>query len=449
MTDDKSIIADIQTLQNAWATDDEVREIIWAKYKIDVDKRYQDYTNWANNNEEPSSQDNTDNSEWWGYWNTWEDINKDTAGKQYRQAAAALDNAWKLPVVSKYFSKPIKDWIIQKGMDVMKDGKAMEYLMENFADHAVEIFWKSDPELAKKLIEVQKSTAPVAEKVATKWGAKIVDSWTRNVAQALDTETKKKVLWKFLWALVQWIYTDAVMINEVNKENNSWLNKDDWWASTMAALDSATETLPIVSWIDLWLDWLIGWWLPWMEDTTDENWESYSKWWLISKANYLVNNMMWNDSARTFWENSPEEQAKAKEWNDWMEKQWFEWSRFNTWKPSAKKWSKADVMLQNDKAIDKIQWNTKGRWEKATDWESADLEQQHKKDANMYISWKNRSEGKKLDDPDAYTFKDFTKEFYQDKDWSWKKVKWWADAWVLWRNLKKGAEKPEWETINL
>ena len=441
-----------QTAHNKWYTDKEFFDIMlknWYVTQEDYDTLYFD-DQWnatqkskedeafsANTN--TGSNQNVDNTQWWWYNQVTDDQNKDRAEKQRRQAGWAFmslspDKASKVRLVWGT-NWALKNWLVNKGMSIMNDSKAMEYLMENFADNAVQIFWKTDPELAKKLVEASKSTTANVQNIATKNWTKAIDVGTRNVAGVLDTETKKKVLGKFLWALAQWIYTDAVMINEVNNENKSWLNKDNWWASALAAVDSATETLPIVSWIDLWLDAYLGDWI-WDDDTVDANWESYSKWWLLSKANYLVNNWMWNDSARTFWENDPDKQAEVAAWNKWMEDQWFEWSWFNTWKPSAKKWSKADTMLKNEKAIDKIQGNTAGRWEAATDWVSADREQQNKRDANLYISWMNRSKGKKLDAPDAYTYNNFTNDFYQKDDWTWVNKKTWQDAWSMWRSIK-------------
>jgi len=311
-----------------------------------------------------------------------------------------------------------------------------------------------DANLWKKAIELSKNLLNKWDKnllhflVWWKWGANLSVPFSQ-LSKAQQATLLKQAAWKVLWAAI----TVWGTMYDVNQDNKKALTKSTWnvWEdfiySLLDSIDRATEYTPIVSLFDLWWD------LVWAAVGKDENWESYSKWWLVTKVTNTVENMLWVDNwARTFWQNTPEEQLKDLEARKWMENQWFKWE-FGNWIfwdwLSAKKWSKAEVMLKNDKAIDKIQWNTKGRWEKATDWISADLEQQHKRDANMYISWKNRSEWKKLDAKDAYTYKDFTKEFIQAPDWSWKKKKWWEDAWELWRKMKKNSEKPEWETINL
>lgn len=358
---------------------------------------------WPSNN-------NIDNQSWWGY-----------------ETDEAL--AWE----DSEFSRYLKEywWKALSNAQYLKDAK----------------LWEKAIKLGKNLLEKWDKNL-LHFLVWSKWGTNLSVPFSQ-LSKAQQATLLKQAAWKILWAVV----TVWGTMYDVNQDNKKALTKSSWNAwldfaySLLDSVDRATEYAPIVSLFDLWWD------LVWAAVGKDENWESYSKWWLVSKVSNAVEWMLWIDNwARTFWQNTPEQQLEDLQNRKWMENQWFKWEFWNwlfwDWL-SAKEWSKADIMLKNDKAIDTIQWNTKGKWQKSTDWVSADLEQQHKRDANMYISWKNRSEWKKLDAKDAYTYKDFTKEFVQAPDWSWKKKKWWADAWDLWRKMKKNSEKPEWETINI
>jgi len=159
--------------------------------------------------------------------------------------------------------------------------------------------------------------------------------------------------------------------------------------------------------------------------------------------------MKGKDSARTFWENSQEEQMEDLQNMDWMKKQWFKWSWWNTGKPSAKEWSKADAMLKDSKAIDKIDANKKWKGQAATDWISTDKADQDRRDAKQYIVYLNQSKKIPIWDKKSYTEKDFVKDFVADKNGTWINKKTWKSAGQMWNDIKKSLEKKEWETINV
>ncbi len=294
--------------------------------------------------------------------------------------------------------------------------------------------------LGNKLKEVTKKVIAKADKnlpASLYWGKAGSIPFSE-----LPKATQKALLKRFAWNFLMWAITAAWTIVETNQNNNKALTRSDWnwfenWLySLLDAIDNATEWAPILSLVDL--VWDAAWWAAWK----DENWESYAQWWLLTKLVNIWEEALWVDNwARTFWQNTPEQQLKDLEAKEWMEDQWFKWKRWWSKKwLKAEEWSKADVALKNDKAIDKIQGNTAGRWEAATDWVSADREQQNKRDANLYISWKNRADGKNLDDTKAYSYNNFTKDFYAKDDWTWVNKKTWETAWQMWAKEKKRAE---------
>lgn len=378
--------------------------------------------NWVEE-ETPANNDKNEeeyNSEWWEYA---KDLDASDDGSEYGKM---LEQAW---VGVARDSKAIK-WIMTKLVKWLKwlPESWLNKIYKHFIDNASLYFWKNNPEMFKELSDA----------------GRMITGWEVKPTQVLSWETKKKILSKFLWTIWQWLFTDAVMLYDVNEANKKATNKNANWAAAMDAIDSATETLPILSWVDLLADaWTA---IKWAKD---ENWESYSRWWLLSKANFLINKMKGKDSARTFWENSQEEQMEDLQNMDWMKKQWFKWSWWNTGKPSAKEWSKADAMLKDSKAMDKIDANKKWKGQAATDWISTDKADQDRRDAKQYIVYINQSKKIPIWDKKSYTEKDFVKDFVADKDGTWINKKTWKSAGQMWNDIKKGLEKPEWESINI
>ena len=287
-----------RVVANWWYTEKEMMK--WLAYDKDwnfVEAPEQDYTV---DNDSPINDVEPDNSYWWGRAETDYDTNKEDAVDLWQDAAwAAASNPWilkNIPIGN--IPNKLFNWVVNGiSNKILSNPKASEYLMEKFADNAFKIF---DPKKDKAIIDelISASKNAVWDKA---------DDATRAVADKVSEETKKKIVWKLLWTIVQWLYTDYKMIHDTNKDNKSWLNKDARWASALDAVDSATETLPVVNWVDLWLDLALSW-------SKDKNWESYSKWWLLSKINYLVNDLSWDWSARTIWENDPEKQEEIKKW---------------------------------------------------------------------------------------------------------------------------------------
>jgi len=299
--------------------------------------------------------------------------------------------------------------------------------------------------------------------------SKMIDAYNKWLWIAdLPTELSNNLYKKIWWTVLSWLLTDVLMAVDVGNANKKWLNKSNWWSWIFDAVDSATETLPVLWWIDL--AWDAAGLLAWK----DENWESYYRWWLLTKLSNMAEKWIynvtdwkyWDNTARTFRENNPEEQNKDKEAREWMKDRWYKWwtwwvTNF-VWNSSltwvrTKKWSKAETEKKNDKAIDKIQWNTKWRWvavKNDKDTNYVDKEQKDKWDANKYIAYHNRANWKWIDSKWAYTYSDFTKDFKQDNNWTWVNKKTWQTAWEMMKIEKEKAYKREWyklewETINI
>jgi hypothetical protein len=256
--------------------------------------------------------------------------------------------------------------------------------------------------------------------------------------------------------------------SNAKKDNENWINKLSEWKITgnenvdkylneavnkfytfSDYCDTAiTDVTPFAAIANRWID-LALW------DKKDESWLKYARWWLWTKFNALVNNVMWKDSAAAYWEEPDvEKREKNKEAADWMKERWYKanYNPFNSWlSPSTKEWSKAEKDEEIAKASTDIQ---KKKWTDSL-WDNAFSSANRQISQINHVSWKKNW---------WFDLKDLTDKY------KWTKIKWenweYTYDWInkktnqplskytesLSKKTKKEIPefyKKEWDTINI
>lgn len=440
--DDKKIWEIVQRMALDGVANEDI-QAYFSRKNIDINdwlsKRDNNWNLLPQNNEQPIVQNNSSNEEI-PDWNAIAKADANAAGEKYQETTA--------PDIWQDIRNKLVIWVRDaakiKGLlpKIISSIKVWATKLDSKAAH-----WALWMLINSKWLNLPKWAMPKMIDAYNKW------LWIADLPAELSSQLYKKI-W---WTVLSWLITDVLMGIDVNKANKQWLNKDNRRSGIFDAVDSATETLPVFGWIDL------AWDAAWASVWNDENWENYYRWWLLTKLSNMVEQWVynatdwkyWDNTARTFWENNPEKQAEDKKAIDWMKERgykWWTWWFTNfAWNSTlawirTKKNSQARRDKEDSTAIDKIQNSQKWKWLKSA--EAVDKQQQDKRDANLYISYHNQANWKNIDSKWAYSYKDFTKDFKQDENWTWVNKKTWQTANEM-RKTEKWKIKKEWETINI